>query len=869
MGGVATGKDDWTANERRSAIASLVLLVGILTIDAASGHAVLISLLVVVPVVAALACPARTVATLAAITFVAAIVMGAVNEIFGSERHIVGLAVVFSGGLASAVAARTRVRLVTVRAAETTAYRRISLLDRSNRLIVAPMDSRARLKELSRLVVPDMAELAMIDLATEDGRLDGVVASAADPEIAELVERTRASSPIDVASEHPVAVALRTGEAQLRGAMTDAELSRYAATPEHLAMMRRLQYSSAIVVPLVARGRPLGVLSVLRLGTPVPFADADLSVMTDLASRATLAIDNARLFEERLAAETQLQTIIGGLAEAITIVTPAGELAYINQAAADLFGYGAAEQALQIPVAQMFANFELLDEEDEPFDPALLPGGRVLAGEAAEPVTLKRRHIATGEDRWLTIKASAVPDVTTGRPALAVNVIEDVTEQRRAREVAAFLSEASKLLASSLEFEGTLQAVAQAAVPQIADWCAFDLVDRDGTITSMALAHVEPGKESVANELREHYPVDPEAGTGTPQVARSGVSELHTDIDPALLEGSAADARHLELMRALEMTSVLIVPMRSANHTIGTITFVTTGGWRRLGEAERDLAEELGRRAGVAVENARIHRERAHVASTLQRSLLPRRLPVVPGLTLAARFRAAGEANQVGGDFYDLFPVADGWMVVIGDVTGKGPDAAAITSLARYTIRTAAMYEPDPVAMMRRLNEALLADGEHPQMCTAACLHVTPAADGEPIRVRVVCAGHPSPYLLRASGTIEELCRPGPLLGAFAQAEWVSADIELLTGDGIILYTDGVTDARGEDGRFGQERLEDVLLDIAGDEADAIAEALDHSLLAFQRGPQRDDVALLVLRAGAGPNAPETTVVAGSSSVQT
>lgn len=867
--GVATSKDGWTTNERRGAIASLVLLVGILTIDAASGHTVLISLLVVVPVVAALACPARTVATLAAITFVAAIVMGAVNEIFGSERHSVGLAVVFSGGLVSAIAARSRDALASLRDAEGRAYRRISLLDRSSRLIAAPMDFTARLRELSRLAIPDVADLAMIDLATPDGRLEGVVASAADPEIGELVERTRAISPIKVASEHPVAVALRTGEAQLRGAMSDAELSRYAASPEHLAVMRRLQYSSAIVVPLVARGRTLGVLSVLRLGTPVPFADADVSLMTDLASRAALAVDNARLYEEQQRTEARLQTVLDGLAEAVVMVSRDGDLVYLNEAAAGLFGYEHAGDVPPTRLAEVHAGYELFDEAGEPLDPEMLPGRQVLLGEEPEPVTYRRRHVASGAEHWLTVKASTVLDPATGEAVLAVNVIEDVTAERRAREAAAFLSEASKLLASSLEFEGTLQAVARAAVPQIADWCAVDLIDPDGTITSLALAHIEHDKEPVANELRQDYPVDPRSETGTPQVARSGVSELYTDIDPALLGASAVSARHLELMRALDMTSVLIVPMTSADHTIGTITFVTTGGRRRLGDAERDLAEELGRRAGVAVENARIHRERSHVASTLQRSLLPRRLPVVPGLTLAARFRAAGEGNQVGGDFYDIFPVADGWMVVIGDVTGKGPDAAAITSLARYTIRTAAMYEPDPVAMMRRLNEALLADDDNPQMCTAACLHVTPAADDEPIRVRIVCAGHPPPYLLRAPGTIEELCRPGPLLGAFDHAEWVAADIELLAGAGIVLYTDGVTDARGEDGRFGQERLERVLRDVAGGEANAIAEALDDSLLAFQRGPQRDDVALLVLRAGAGPDAPETTVVAGSSSVQT
>jgi sigma-B regulation protein RsbU (phosphoserine phosphatase) len=177
------------------------------------------------------------------------------------------------------------------------------------------------------------------------------------------------------------------------------------------------------------------------------------------------------------------------------------------------------------------------------------------------------------------------------------------------------------------------------------------------------------------------------------------------------------------------------------------------------------------------------------------------------------------------------------------------------------------MYEPDPVAIMARLNQALLTDG-HQQMCTAACMLITPAGADGPIRIRLVCAGHPPPYLVRSPATLEELCGPGPLLGAFASATWAAEEIELQAGDAVVLYTDGVTDARGADGRFGQERLENMLRDLAGEEADDIAEAVDHSLLAFQDGPQRDDVALLVLRATTAADAPESAVVAASSAVR-
>jgi PAS domain S-box-containing protein len=859
---------DMTTGGRLAAAAALLLIAALCVADLAVGDAaVLIPLLVVAPLLAATACPAPLVGLVGVLAVGAAIPLGAADGILGEDRHLVYLGVVAFGAAVSFAVARTRARLVALREVEAQAHRRIALLDRSSSLIAAPMDFSVRLEALARLVTPDVADLAVIDLIADDGRLEGVIAASEDPEMADLVRRTRERWPIDPAGEHPVAMALRTGEPQLRGAMSDEDLERYATSAEHLAVMRSLRYRSAVVVPLIARGHTLGVLSVLRCGRPVPFDDADGALMSDLASRAAVAIDNARLFEERRAAEARLQAVLDDLAEAVIIVGPQSELTYVNQAAAELVGFGSPEETLAAGSAKMYADFDLLDEWGAELDPDLLPTRRVLAGEDPPPLIMRRRHRVTGEERWLRVKANPVLDPLTSERMLAVNVIEDVTGERRISHAAAFLSDATKLLASSLEYEDTLQAVAQAAVPQIADWCAVDLVDRDGAITHVALAHVEPAKHAIATELRERYPQPPDAPVGVPQVARTGRSELYADLDPKRLEPGALDERHLELMRALEMTSVLIVPMTSGERTIGTITFVTTSGPRRLGDADRDLAEELGRRAGVAVEHARVHRERSQIAATLQRSLLPPRLPVVPGLTLAARFRAAGEANQVGGDFYDIFPVADGWLVVIGDVTGKGPDAAAITSLARYTIRTAAMYEPSPEALVRRLNEALISDGDHQQMCTAVCLRITPGGAGEPIRVELVCAGHPAPYLLRGPAVVEALAAPGPLLGAFAKAEWTPLAVDLAPGDGILLYTDGVTDARGADGRFGQERLEALLRDTAGGSADDIAITLDSTLLEFQEGPQRDDVALLVLRADAAPAGAETSVVAGSSPV--
>jgi sigma-B regulation protein RsbU (phosphoserine phosphatase) len=234
----------------------------------------------------------------------------------------------------------------------------------------------------------------------------------------------------------------------------------------------------------------------------------------------------------------------------------------------------------------------------------------------------------------------------------------------------------------------------------------------------------------------------------------------------------------------------------------------------------------------------------------------------VPGMTIAARFRAAGEATEVGGDFYDIFPVADAWMVVIGDVTGKGPEAASITSLARYTMRTAAVYERSPAGVMERLNAALVVDPDRRQICTVVAARIVTEPDGGAV-VTIACGGHPAPFRLHEGGA-DPIATAGPLLGAFEAGRWEETVVRLAPGESLVLYTDGVTDTRGASERFGSERLADVLGGATDLEPDEVANRIDAALLAFEEGPQRDDVALLVLRATAGAGAEASLVAIGA-----
>jgi serine phosphatase RsbU (regulator of sigma subunit) len=306
----------------------------------------------------------------------------------------------------------------------------------------------------------------------------------------------------------------------------------------------------------------------------------------------------------------------------------------------------------------------------------------------------------------------------------------------------------------------------------------------------------------------------------------------------------------------------MIVPLMAGDRPIGTITLGTDASARTLGPDELGLAREVGVRAGIAVENARVHGARTHIATTLQRSLLPPRLPPVPGMTIAARFRAAGEASDVGGDFYDLFSVDGAWMVVMGDVTGKGPEAAAITALARYTMRTAAVYEASPAGVLDRLNAALVVDPDRRQICTVIAARIVAVPDGS-AEVTVACGGHPAPFRL-SHGRAQPIAAGGPLLGAFETGHWPETVVRLGAGESLVLYTDGVTDTRGPEGRFGAERLADVLAGSTDLEPDEIANRVDTALGEFEEGPQRDDVALLVLQASGGPGAQAELVAVGA-----
>ncbi|MGI8807762.1 MAG: SpoIIE family protein phosphatase [Acidimicrobiales bacterium] len=468
----------------------------------------------------------------------------------------------------------------------------------------------------------------------------------------------------------------------------------------------------------------------------------------------------------------------------------------------------------------------LIDEDGTAFgalvvgfpDPRVFDDGelRVLSALAAQAATALRRA---------ALYEGAREAAAAEREARVV--------AERAQERLAFLAEASSTLASSvLDLDTTLARVVELAVPRLSDGCAIQINDERGCGWLVAVSHVDPDK---ADRLRRM--------TG-------GGDAVDGDARAVDMEGDGSE-------------TVTAIPLRSQSRAVGMLTLVTEGG-RALPDADLQLAEQLAVRAGTAIENARLFADRSRVARSLQASLLPPSLPAILGLELGARYAPAGEGVEVGGDFYDAFAVDGGrWLLVVGDVRGKGVDAAAVTGLARHTIRSIALYETRPMAILSHLNRVLLAaeadrvaaqrscdlapwELTEPRFCTVALAIVEPRAGGA--RVTVCSGGHPLPLVARSDGRVEAVGRPGSLLGASADIELHDLDLDLGPGEALVCFTDGIVERHRGREYFDERGIGDVLRHGAGSDAATLAARIEQEARNRFADEPHDDMAVLVVR---------------------
>ena len=424
---------------------------------------------------------------------------------------------------------------------------------------------------------------------------------------------------------------------------------------------------------------------------------------------------------------------------------------------------------------------------------------------------------------------------------------------------------ATAKLDSSLDPAETLRKIAHTAVPVLAELCVIDRVDRRGSIGNAVAAAVDPAIADGVERLRREFPLDPRGTHPVAQVLRTGVSFVIPDLtDRAALRQVAQSDEHQRFMQEAGYSSAAVFPMVARGRTHGAISFLRLGNDARFTPGQLAVLQDLTGRAAMAYDNARLYAERTHVARTLRRSLMPAVLPVVPGLELASYFRPTGAGNEVGGDFYDAFGDQDSFWLVVGDVCGKGAEAAALTGFLRHTTIAYAREGASPGRVLSRVNRAMLEQDFDGRFATAILAHF--GFLGPHVNVTIATAGHPAALVARTAGRVEEFGDSGTVLGVFSDPIIEDVSTVLVPGDALALYTDGLSEAHAPDRTVTTQEMIEQLTQrsprFAQDAIDALLELVDLD------DDVRDDIAIIAaqvkLTNGRGSALAPTTSAVGA-----
>jgi PAS domain S-box-containing protein len=444
--------------------------------------------------------------------------------------------------------------------------------------------------------------------------------------------------------------------------------------------------------------------------------------------------------------------------------------------------------------------------------------------------------------RWFAARALPQRDAG-GAITRWIGTIADVHDQRQATREREFLLRASEIFTRPLDLEATLQAIARFTVPEIADWCQIDLRTDDGRIKTVAMSHVDPEKDRIAQQFVGRVHLNLESEHGSAYVIRTGKSQRLDVITPEIVEDAVGDAEETAMYLALGLHSHVVVPLVAEGVTLGMLAVLYGPSMRRYTDDDIPMLEELGRRAGLAIHKARLFEREHRAADSFQVASLPAALPDVPGLVLDAYYAPGRTDAQVGGDWYDALRLVDGRVVVsIGDVAGSGLQAAVTMGNMRQIIRGIAQVHADPALMLDAADRALRL--EYPDKFVTAFVGVL-----DPINntLTYASAGQPPPLLRRPDGETMPLTGTGLPLGLRANSEKTgSATIDLPAGSALLLYTDGLTEYDREPAS-GEHRLCEIFGDLS-ENADRPARTIVERMM--NGGAAHDDVAVMIVRIG-------------------
>jgi serine phosphatase RsbU (regulator of sigma subunit) len=420
------------------------------------------------------------------------------------------------------------------------------------------------------------------------------------------------------------------------------------------------------------------------------------------------------------------------------------------------------------------------------------------------------------------------------------------------RETAAseLLAEAGALMEDALSQRERAQHLARLAVPSLGDVSMVDMLTSEGSIERLA---AQSGGSTVAGvmvRLRQDSPIDPNGPHPVAEVIRTGRTKYLDQLTDEQIDEITTRENERQTLRRYRFKSCVVLPLGARGSVLGALTLWIMRPAHAFDETAQRTAKRLADRAALALDNARLHEQQSHIATVLQHSLLPRSLPEIAGFEASSRFLAAGEAYEVGGDFYDVFRSGSrSWSAVIGDVCGKGPEAASLTALARYTVRTATSPDNTPSDVLRALHHSINSERSDFRFCTAALARIEAPANGTgEAQVTVALGGHPLPIILRKDGQVQSIGEPGTILGVLPSPTVADVEDTLAVGDSLILYTDGVLDIANRAKRGDPDWFKDQVAVSTGKSAEEIAERLVQAAIERHGTELRDDIAILVIR---------------------
>jgi PAS domain S-box-containing protein len=527
-----------------------------------------------------------------------------------------------------------------------------------------------------------------------------------------------------------------------------------------------------------------------------------------------------------------------------------GTVRRVNEAAGELLGSGPG-----YATGKLFAAF--IDPPSRAAVQTLLaaaardggPGQlrcAVLTSEGAADRMLAVRPVTVrGEEDQLVV-AAGLPEDPAGRARSADGPAAGVVAAMTRR--LDLVTAATRILLENVTYSepAAVQQLARLLARGLTAWVIVDTEHRGRLRRQVVAAPEDQPSQELARAVAG---VDPQPGSAPAQVHESGSSLLLAHAEDLGVLGDGPDG--VPLLMALGASSVLCVPLSDGERGYGVLTLAGRPGQGRFGMADAGLVTELGEQLALAIRADRLYRRRSEVADALQASLLPRQLRQIPGTEVAAAHVAATSDQEVGGDFYDVYPAGDSWGIAIGDVCGKGEDAAAVTAAARHAIRAFAHADPNPGAVLRSANEVMLAEEFGGRFVTAAVGQLSWRR--RRLHVMLGSAGHPGPVLIRPDGRTRRLRGGGLPLGIFPDAAPATEELGLDPGDVLFLYTDGLTGACGPDRVFFEDRLTDELAALAGKPPSDLVARVRELALEFCRGELRDDLTMLAVRAGEPP----------------